>query len=265
MASPLPFIILWWIGGALTVVVPAIKWSVAKKKYYNSYGRYAQANQGNYWGGQYDDGRSYAVFNCKWWQYKCREEEMNYLQTRQNQDGQQQGVPFMTPSWYSFVGGQYDTDSHDREMMGMELNHNSGALQFVFAWSIILFVGMLIFGTFIFWRKRSVAGLAVIMALMTQYALLLLVLLPQGVITTDNRELEETPYGWYGQLSILMVYFYFAQCIFSIVFAVLIMLKLFSDQFVVNEFDPEEAETAFNYQPKPGPEMLLSKLSGEAQ
>jgi hypothetical protein len=120
-------------------------------------------------------------------------------------NGNGERMDLYTPSWYNYLGGKYDDiASRDREALGMDSSvDNSGALRFVYTW----FVAILAYGSYVFYKRQSLMTLNVMMGLVWQYALLLMILMPQGIITTEERDLERNVYGWFGQMGVLIVYF----------------------------------------------------------
>ena len=78
-----------------------------------------------------------------------------------------------------------------------------------------------------------------------------MILLPQGVINTDDRDLQNSVYGWHGQTAVLMVYFYYAQVLFGFIFLALIGIKVLVDHFVLGIKGKQavnEEEDKGNYQ-----------------
>jgi hypothetical protein len=230
----------WWLGGLLSIFLPLRNWNKSRQAYYGAYGRYAEYEnaQRNYEeaqnnnddgnNGYYDEDGNYVQnenqnsLNCSWWQYKCRKQRYAYLQYQQQQDNNGDGQQIYTPSWYQFLGGKGQDDQREREEMGLEGDQNGG-VKFVYIWSLLLFLSILAYGSFVFYRHYKQRGialtyyttLAVLLFAMLQYSLLQLVLVPQGVIAVDERDMEDSVYGWYGQWPVLLVYFEFAQCLFS--------------------------------------------------
>jgi hypothetical protein len=277
LSSPWPIIVTWWLGGLLAIIVPVLRWKDAKEDYYVRYGKYAEYennqrsyqeaqnnnynnnNQNNNYNNQNsnynnnnnnynqnnDGDRSY---NCGWWQYKCRQEEGYYLQARSNNnDGNQ--MSFYTPGWYSTLGGRYDQEDMNREEMGSSFDNDPGALKFVYAWSLIIFISLLIYGTVVFYKRRSSMGLTMMLAFLTQYSLLVLLLLPQGVIETDNEQLEGSVYGWYGQIAVLMVYSNFAQFLFAPIFIIIVSVKAGVERLLADNSAKADKEEDFDYRP----------------
>jgi hypothetical protein len=228
---------VWWLGGLLSIFVPVLKWNKSRQAYYGLYGSYveyqqaqrnyeeAQNNDDNNGNGYYDEDGNYVQnqqFNCSWWQYGCRKQQYAWRQYQQQQNGSGDGQQIYTPGWYQFLGGKGQDDQREREEMGLEGDTNGG-VKFVFVWSLLLFVSILMYGSFVFYQHHKQRGialtyyttLAVLLFAMLQYSLLQLVLVPQGVIAVDERDMEDSIYGWYGQWPVLLVYFEFAQCLFS--------------------------------------------------
>jgi hypothetical protein len=51
-----------------------------------------------------------------------------------------------------------------------------------------------------------------------------MMLLAQGVINTENRQIEESVYGWYGQKSVLLVYTNYAISLFSGIYLLILVV-----------------------------------------
>jgi hypothetical protein len=73
---------------------------------------------------------------------------------------------------------------------------------------------LLVYGSFVLLTGRSVLGLIVLCAVFAQFSLIQILLCGQGVISSDNRQLEDTVYGWYGQAGVLQVYTDFGMFLF---------------------------------------------------
>lgn len=86
------------------------------------------------------------------------------------------------------------------------------------------------------------------MGLAWQYALLLMILMPQGIISTEERDLEDSVYGWYGQMGVLMVYFSSAQLLFCPCMMILTTVKSMLEKRFGEE-KKDEDDDAMNYQP----------------
>lgn len=223
---------IWWLGGLLTIVVPIAKWRHSREVFYNVFGRNIeyqnaqrqaernQNNQNNYYNG-------YGMRNCSWWQWNCRKQQykfhQQYYQNMQQNGEQQAQRRVYTPRWYNFLGGKMPSeDDRHREEMGFEQS-SSGGVKFVYAWSLVMFVALLLYTSFVMYRQYqfrnqltfSVGMVWVLLLTVFQYTFLMLVLVPQGVIETDDRDLENYPYGWYGQFPILLTYFLYAVSLFS--------------------------------------------------
>ena len=246
---------LWWLGGSLAILVPVAKWQKGRQAYYGVYGRYIEYEQaqrqyeqgqnqqneqanymydqyGNYVGqdGQYDaEGNldpNYGYKSCYWFQYKCKQQQYQWrMYQMQNGNSGDRNTVF-TPQWYQFLGGKEGGDSRDRQERGQSAASQDGGSKFVYGWTVAMFVGLLMYGSAIMYsqyaKRKTVpqlllhyVALALMLVLFFHAALMQMILIPQGVISTENRELEESVYGWYGQWGVLLVYWEFAQCLFT--------------------------------------------------
>ena len=222
---------VWWLGGILAIAVPLAMWAQSRGSYYNLFGRYIEyqnaqrqaernQNQNN------ENYNGYSFQNCSWWQWSCRRQQykyhQQYYQNMQQNDGGQERR-FYTPRWYNFLGGKMpEEDNRQREEMGFEQT-SAGGVKFVYAWTLIMFVALLMYASFVMYRQYkfrsqltfSVGMVWVLLLTVFQFSFLMLVLIPQGVIETDDRDLENFAYGWYGQWPILLAYFQYAVSLFS--------------------------------------------------
>lgn len=260
LASPFPILGAWILAGILTIVVPLSKFRRQRQQYYNYAGRYVEYqnnqrnyeqqqkqyqeqqqyqynnnygqgnyNQGNYNQQQGNNGQWYQ--SCSWWQVKCRQNRMAYMSA--NGDNNNNNIRF--PDWYATIGGRTEEDSRDREEMGQNADAASGAVKFVYTWTLIVFIGMLIFGGITIFQRKPLTPLIITMLVIGQFALMQLVLLGQGVIQTEGRQMEDSVYGWFGQLPILMVYSNWGYFLFSIGFSVLLSVKIILDKYVLKD------------------------------
>lgn len=258
LKSPWPIIFFWWVAGILAIFIPFGIWSSEKQSFYSNYGKaieyqnaqraYEEA-QNAYQQNQDGNGEQLQSWNCGWWQFRCRNNRYNYMKAYgDNGDGERMGI--YTPSWYNYLGGKYDDiASRDREALGMDSSvDNSASLRFVYIWSVIIFVAILAYGTYTFYKRQSITTLNVMLGLVWQYALLLMILMPQGIISTEERDLEDSVYGWYGQIGVLMVYFSSAQLLFCPCMMILTGVKSMLEKSMGEDKKTEE-DDAMNYHP----------------
>ncbi|KAL3796317.1 hypothetical protein ACHAWO_008986 [Cyclotella atomus] len=228
----------WIISSLCAIIIPVSKWTRERNQYYQYMGRYheyewkqrqyEQMQNGN---GMYNNMSSM----CSWWNYKCRQRVARYQYYMQAQQGGQnnqngQGnIAAMLPGWYTFFGGTVQTEGEGREA---EMNMNSssnGAMKFVYSWNIIMFIGVSIFGYRTLANGKDRTGLIVALLIYAQFSLMNLMCLTQGSIETDNRFLENSIYGWFGQWSVLVAYTDFWMFLHSTIFAfVLGMIQLYN-------------------------------------
>lgn len=225
LADPIPFLAAWVVSGLLAIFIPVIRWNKNKQEYYNAYGyavEYENQNQNqdnNNNNNANDDGSYYPT--CKWFQWRCRQQQIAYMDANGSGDDENWSLP----TWYRFLGGMTEDDRRFQEEMGAENVNSEGALTFVYVWTTLMFLGLLLYGGFVLYKQRAVGGVIVVMAILTQFALMSMVLLAHGVILTDDRDLEDSVYGWYGQFAVLMVYTNFWYIMFCVIFTVALVLR----------------------------------------
>jgi hypothetical protein len=239
MLSDFAILTAWLVSAGCAIIFPLLRWNASRAKYYGYYGRYNEyeqqqrayeeaqnQNNQNYNNQQYQyNGNGYGYnYSCKWYQWSCRKSVSNmYYYQQASGDGNQNA--FYAPTWYRMINGEMQVDDRQREEMGLasSTDEASGTLKFIYSWTLIMFITLVLFGALVLW-KRNAGGptaLFVMLILFGQMTLLQLLLLGQGVIVTDMREMEDSIYGWYGQMGVLMAYSNFWYMIFSFGFAIL--------------------------------------------
>mmetsp|Transcript_23731 Transcript_23731/g.65946 ORF Transcript_23731/g.65946 Transcript_23731/m.65946 type:complete len:283 (-) Transcript_23731:162-1010(-) len=234
LQTPWPLLGLWLVGGVLAVFVPVGKWKNASKRYYRYYGKAVEYenNQRAYeqaqkqYENQQNGNYQYVPQDCKWWQVQCRKE--NYYYWMANEGGNNDRYRQSLPDWYLTLGGKMGEEmDREREEEGLSSDEASGAIKFVYTISILTFVGVLAYGSYVIYKKTPATSLYISLGFLGLFSFAQMVLITQGVIATDDRELENSVYGWFGQLAVLMVYTNYAFVLFSIIFAAIFGIKAF--------------------------------------
>ena len=238
----------WAISCFLAIIIPVSKWSKERNNYYAYQGQYNEYEQqqrqyeeqqnGNY------NNNNYAV-QCSWWDFKCRKNMNNYQMYNENGEMderyyEQMQMRGMMPGWFFFFGGKLEEDDRRREEMGY--GQQDGNMQFVYYWTVFIFIGLSIFGWITLYKGRDRQGLIVALAIFCQFALLNLIT-TVGAIETDNRYFEDSSYGWFGQFSVLLAYTDFWMMIQTFSFAVVLALTRCWDK--KRSATPEEIQMGY--------------------
>jgi hypothetical protein len=221
------FLTVYSICGVLAVFIPVIHWNSKKKEFYQTYGYYIEyENQQREYDENQDDGKNNnnnGYSTCHWWQWGCRKQQYYYM--NQNGDGNNDDNNIELPGWFRFLGGHSEEEERFYEENNLEAP-GTGAMRFVYSWYLIMFIGLLAFGGYIIFKKSPSLGLLVtLMAVFAQFSILMMVLLVQGAISTDDRDLEESPYGWYGQTGVLMIYSSFWSFLYCLGFGIALVIR----------------------------------------
>jgi hypothetical protein len=222
---------VWVIAGILTVAVPAIyravkvndyrkmyymwNWEEAQKQYQEQQQQYYENQYGNQWNnGQYQwqqqQNGLYDINQCKWWQLNCFP---YYIK-----DGEPQPSEGWYPSWFS----GWTVTEDEREQM-MEDGETSAALKFVYAWQIIMFIAIIIYGVIVIRQNRIVSGLIVALVVFANMAFLSMWMLADGSIITDGEYVQQI--GFYGQFPVLMFITNAWYVAFGIIFTIVMVLR----------------------------------------
>jgi hypothetical protein len=209
----------WVLSGILVIFIPVIYWNRKKSKFFKEYGYIIE----------YENYRKFSYYpSCSWYQWRCRRKQFQYLDGMEekssgedSEDGDY-GINDL-PTWYRFLGGLTEDERHVKEELNVD--STSGALKFVYGCTLVMFISMLAYGAYVLCTRRRAGRIVLIMALFAQFSLLNLLLLVQGVILTDDQDLQNEIYGWYGQLSVLMAYTDFMYILFCTVFALVFVVR----------------------------------------
>lgn len=207
------------------------KWAKERNSYYAYQGKYNEYNQQQR---QYEEQQKAAeegyyysgVTQCKWWNFKCRQNVNNYQLYNENGEMderayEQMQMRSMMPGWFFFFGGKLEEDDRQREEMGY--GQSQGNMIFVYLWTVFIFIGLAIFGWITLYKGRDRMGLIIALSIFCQFALLNLIT-TVGAIESDDRFFEDSTYGWFGQISVLLAYTDFWMMIQTFAFAVLLLI-----------------------------------------
>jgi len=266
IADPWPFVATWILGGFLALLIPVIHWNRKKQEYYDAYGyqveyenaqrAYEEANNGN----NNNNNNNYYQSNCSWWQWQCRKKAYYYQQ--QNQDGGGEDE-VQVPNWYLFIGGQTEEQRRQAEENGELGQTTAGALKLVYWWTLLLFCLIVAYGAAVLIKGKDARATVFCLLLFSQFALMLLLLMGQGVIASDNRDLEDSVYGWHGQMGVLLAYTSFWMVLYCLVFTVALTVRLLlqhrqNKRANNNDDDGKEDPEATNYKEYEEPKVTMT-------
>lgn len=245
----------WILSSLIAMIAPVGKWAKERNQYYKYMGRYneyewkqrqyEEMQNGNGW---YNNYSSY----CSWWDFKCRQRVASYQyymqqgQQNGNQNQNRNGGYMRMPGWYTFFGGRVETEGEGREEEMRMHAGSSAAMKFVYAWNIIMFIGLSIYGYRVLASGKDRMGLIVALLIYAQFSLMNLITTVQGAIETDNRFFENSIYGWFGQYSVLVAYTDFWMFLHCIIFAaVLSIIQCFNRNKKENAADVGENQDVY--------------------
>ena len=234
IGDPWPFVLAWFTGAALAVFVPIIHWNKKKQEYYDYMGyqiEYENAQRAYEEAQHQDDnnnGNNYNYYmpNCSWWQYQCRKKAYALEQYYRQQQGDQDEDEIQMPNWYKFLGGTTEEQRRSARENG-ETTTTPGGLKLVYIWTLLLFVFLILYGSAVVIKRKDAKVVAFGFFLFLQLVTMLLVLVAQGVIETDERELEDSIYGWDGQVGVLLAYTAFGMIIYCVIAILALFLRMF--------------------------------------
>ncbi len=223
-----------WVGtGVATVLLPLTVWGIQRLIYFARFGseKYMEDqqrnwnNQNNYWGSYYGNGNNYGnqrVYeNCSWLNFPCRRRQWLYATGGgYNQYNNYQGREQNVPGWYIFLGGTSKEMQQWQEQNG-EAQGNSfvyGGLGFAYFLTVCLFGWLVVYGASSFAKPEPV-NIRPLMLATTIFGLMNMIM-SVGLISSDQDDLKDSYFGWYGQMGVLMVYTNFLIFVYGLGFYV---------------------------------------------
>lgn len=232
--DPWPVVAGWVVSAAVAVAVPWAHWNKKKQMYYK-YAGYMVEYQNQQRQGE-NGQQQYYGNNCSWWQWGCsnnqygnnnyqnqQQQQQQYQNANYNQQYNQNGMRF--PSWFMRLGGTTEEDRRQREEQMGDAGAPS-AVRLIHAWTNILFIGLVIFGAVSLARGTNLNSVRTAFFIFLQAAIMMMILIPQGAISTEDREMENSVYGWYGQLGVLMVYQDFWYALYSVFACIFLTVRM---------------------------------------
>lgn len=245
-----PWTIAWLLSGLWVILFPSILWSCHRGSYYRSYGaarkaedyyeqqqeyyKQQQQNNGNrvldqYYNNYYEEPSYYK--DCSWINWVCRVRQYNYAIADDNGDQQEDNGEQRLPWWYIVLGGQSEEMQRwEEENTGVrDVAPSTAGMKFVYTWTLLLFIGLLVFGVFSIAKipkdPSAVLSFTAVLAVTASVAFMNLIMTTQGVISTDDKDLEDSYYGWYGQWGVLVAYMDFWIMICSLAFIIAFQVR----------------------------------------
>lgn len=226
---------------------------IQAQDYYDNAKRYyeqQQENKNNYYNyngnNNYYNGNQSNYKECSWINWACRKRQWQYATYSQDNNGDG-NVNQQMPSWFIFFGGETEQMQRWREennedgAEGGRRNQSAasgGALNFVYFLTLGLFLTLVVFGAMII-KKRNTptssttgAGSLMNMTHLTVFLVITMIIGLMNLIMTvgilssgDEKDNEDSYYGWYGQTAVLVAYTDFWMMLFSFSFLIAFQIK----------------------------------------
>eukprot|EP00980_Cylindrotheca_fusiformis_P012948 scaffold3236_cov66-Cylindrotheca_fusiformis.AAC.14 len=254
----------WLISGLVVFLAPLIQWKVRKNQYYKAAGQYIEYEQQQEEQDQNQDDdytSDYAAYykECGWWNIACQRKQMKYanyyMGDNNDQDQDENGnynYQFTIPAWFVIISGG------DSEELRRWKEENTGVRQddldetaptggeiTVVVFMFLTFLVVLGLGFVTFYKRAGLAPIKWSLVFMIQMCFMNFLLLP-SLISNEDRMWDESIYGWYGQIGVLMAFFDFYVLIFSTVFLIVLYLEDRKQQRNTVQNDPDGVDRRYN-------------------
>lgn len=239
-----PWTVSWLVTSLLAIFIPVIIWSSQRGAYYKNYGyaleleekkrQYYENRDGN--NNRNNNNNNYYTYykECSWFNWPCRKRQY-YFATMEDRNRQDGNYRQELPGWYIFLGGA----EHSEDMMRWKEQNtgirasatgNTGGIKFVYVWTLALFLALVAYGAVTLGTQQQVRHLEVFLVVAASIALMNLVITAQGVISSDDRDMEDSYYGWYGQMGVLVAYTNFWIMLQSIGFLIAFRIRSYLEK-----------------------------------
>ena len=234
-----PWTISWIVSGLAAAFIPVIIWTSHRASYFYQYGAYLKQqdyyedqqryyeqqqeyyNNGN---GNNNNNNNNTYKQCSWLNWPCRRKQWLYATYSQQQDNNGDQVNQSVPAWYVFMGGETEEMQRWREEAEGQGGRNGGAsssnagLNFAYFLTLLLFVGLVAYGAKIIVKKEPMHNLTVFLIVAVVVGFMNLILSVNAISSGDDRDMDDSYYGWYGQTAVLMAYTDFWMMLFAFAF-----------------------------------------------
>lgn len=201
------FLLVWNIASVVTFVLPLFAFSVARLTGDRDWNEGQDDNENNQYQNNYEDPDYYDEYGNyigpnHWWEFWKTKNNNNNNDNNGDDGGEENRYEFTAPWWY--IWGEREEGEPEEE---------SGAVLFIYLWTIVLLTGLVYVGNTTGMAERKLESLrwALIGFLNCCFVTLVLLIGIEDAIQTEGREIEET--GFYGQRAVLLL----VTCIFGMV------------------------------------------------
>jgi len=257
-----------WVGSGIgAVLLPLTVWGIQRLVYFAQFGsqQYMQDQQQNYnnqnqnWGNYYWNGNNYGnqrVYeNCSWINFVCRRRQWFYANGGNQYQGGNGGEQ-RVPGWYIFLGGTSSEMQQWQEQNGQGQGNSFvyGGCGFAYFLTLCLFGWLVYYGATAFAKPEPV-NIRPLMLAVTIFGLMNMIM-SVGLISSDQDNLKDSYFGWYGQIGVLMVYTNFLIFLFGLGFYITFgcqSRRRARRDLKQNRFDEEKAGASYtqsNYREK---------------
>mmetsp|Transcript_10639 Transcript_10639/g.15016 ORF Transcript_10639/g.15016 Transcript_10639/m.15016 type:complete len:282 (+) Transcript_10639:76-921(+) len=249
-----PWVLGWVVSGAVAIIIPIISWTSQRGYYYNMYGylqkledeeRYYEEQQKDQEEGDGGDGNYYNYYkDCSWINYACRKQQYKYAMMDGSGDGDrpQQNIPY----WFIWLAGDDSSEELRRwkeENTGMRASQQgSPGMNLAYALTLVMFASIIAYGAITIAQKQNKSNFLIFLGLTTLFAFMNMVISATSVTSGDDKDMEESYYGWYGQTGVLMTYTYLWIMLFSGSFLIALGIKSYLEKKTESNDDTEGAE-----------------------
>lgn len=227
-------LVTWIVSGLVAFLAPLIQWSVHKNSFYSAQGymveyenqqrEYEEQQNQQY---EYGDNNNSPYKECGWWNVVCQRQQMKYAEYYMGDNNEDNNYNEQIPGWFVFLsGGQSEVMRRwKEENTGVrdEMDETAPSTGEILAviYMFVVFAAIFFIGCTTFYKSKPFSTLKWGLAFLINMCIVNILLLP-GLISNEDRMWDESIYGFYGQIGILMAYFDFWVLIFSTIFLVIL-------------------------------------------
>ncbi|GFH47433.1 hypothetical protein CTEN210_03908 [Chaetoceros tenuissimus] len=241
----------WILMGVAAVFIPMIVWNTQSQQYYREYGmmrQYEEYYQQQKEGNNENNDNYYIYRECSFFNIACKKNQYYYATAEERQRANEDGDVLQTyPGWFILFGGYENTEAMQKwkaENASGAQNFNSdgrsSGMKVAYAINLLLFIVLLAYGAISIRNRKNLSQLVqyLLLAFVLTFANLIMAI--ESLVSLNEGRFEESMYGWYGQIVVLIVYTDFGMILFCVTNVLMIYIKYTKEGVSQNNADREE-------------------------
>ena len=268
-------LLTWLLLGIAVMIIPFVQWHVRRMKHYNAVGYYVEyeqqqrqyEEQGNNKNGNNNNNGYYGYSEykeCGSWNFICKSKQEQLAQMyfgnsgdnnngqnsnnyNNNQAAEAAADDTSIPTWFLMISNseseamrrwkEENTGQRQDNMEEEELEPTVGEI-LVVSYLVIASVATIVYGCHSLYKSegniKRTGGIIMALIVLLNLFILNLMLVP-ALVSVEDRVMEDSVYGWYGQIGVLMAYLDFWGILFCTGFIIFFGFTMYQNANSTNK------------------------------